>query len=422
MHIFVVNSGSSSIKYQLFNMPDEKPVCSGVAERIGLDKPQIKHQRFVYNGETVASQVSTIEILQDKEKVTSSTPALADHEAALLQVVRLLTNAETGVIKNPEDIDVVGHRVVHGGESFAGTTIITGEVKEEIKKLFPLAPLHNPANYTGIAVAEKIFTKARQVAVFDTAFHQTMPEEAFRYAIPKNFYTDLHIRAYGFHGTSHKYVSAQAMAYLGKPDARLITIHLGNGCSMAAVRAGRSVDTSMGFGPLSGLVMGTRSGDIDPSVIFHLINELHYTPEEVNTLLNKQSGVLGLTGFSDMRDVNKAVEKGDAQALLACELYAYRIKKYIGAYAAVLNGLDAIVFTGGVGENDALMRSRVCIGLDFLGITLDAEKNPVRSTQTREINTAASPVKILVIPTNEELEIARQCYELLHSSGLQAGG
>ncbi len=260
------------------------------------------------------------------------------------------------------------------------------------------------------------------MAVFDTAFHQTMPEEAYRYAIPKNFYTDLRIRAYGFHGTSHKYVSAQAMAYLNKPDARLITIHLGNGCSMAAVNAGRSVDTTMGFGPLSGLVMGTRSGDIDPSVIFHLINQLGYKPEQVNTLLNKRSGVLGLSGFSDMRDVNKAVENGDAQALLARELYAYRIKKYIGAYAAVLNGLDAIVFTAGVGENDAQVRKRVCTNLDFLSIALDTEKNLVRSTETREINTAASPVKILVIPTNEELEIARQCYALLDSSGLKAGG
>lgn len=422
MHIFVVNSGSSSIKYQLFNMPDEKPICSGLVERIGLDDAEIKHETFVYEGKVVTSHIEIIKINKDKEETTSRTPAVTGHEAGLQQVVRLLTDSKTGVIKNPEDIDVVGHRVVHGGEGFAGTTIITGEVKEEIKKLFPLAPLHNPANYTGIEVAEKIFTKAKQVAVFDTAFHQTMPEKAFRYAIPKNFYTDLHIRAYGFHGTSHKYVSAQAMAYLGKPDARLITIHLGNGCSMAAVNAGRSVDTSMGFGPLSGLVMGTRSGDIDPSVIFHLIDQLGYKTEEVNTLLNKRSGVLGLSGFSDMRDVNKAVENGDAQALLACEIYAYRIKKYIGAYAAILNGLDAIVFTAGVGENDVHMRKRVCTDLDFLGIMLDEEMNQVGATQNREINTAASPVKILVIPTNEELEIARQCYELLNSSGLQAGG
>ena len=421
MHIFVINSGSSSIKYQLFNMPDEKPVCSGLVERIGLDNPEIKYERFVYGEKTVTSQVEFVEIRQDEEDA-SPTPALADHEAGLQQVVRLLTNPKTGVIKNPEDIDMVGHRVVNGGESFAGTTIITGEVKEDIKKLFPLAPLHNPANYTGIEVAEKIFTKAKQVAVFDTAFHQTMPEKAFRYAIPKKFYTDLRIRAYGFHGTSHKYVSAQAMAYLGKPDAKLITIHLGNGCSMAAVNAGRSVDTSMGFSPLSGLVMGTRSGDIDPSVIFHLISQLGYKQKDVNTLLNQKSGVLGLSGFSDMRDVNKAVENGDTEALLACDIYAYRIKKYIGAYAAILNGLDAIVFTAGVGENDTHMRKRVCTDLDFLGITIDAEKNGVRSFQNREINTAASPVKILVIPTNEELEIARQCYALLNSPGLQAGG
>ena len=265
-------------------------------------------------------------------------------------------------------------------------------------------------------MAEKIFTKAKQVAVFDTAFHQTLPQKAFIYAIPKSFYTDHHIRVYGFHGTSHKYVSGKAIEYLNRPDAKLITIHLGNGCSMAAVKNGKSVDTSMGFSPLSGLVMGTRSGDIDPSIIFHLIDQLGYDPEKVNALLNKRSGMLGLSGFSDMRDLEKAVLEGNEADALALDIYAYRIKKYIGAYAAVLNGLDAIVFTAGVGENDMNTRKQVCNEMQFLGIRLDDEKNKMPSAAIREINVDASQVKILVVPTNKELEIAKQCYELLQKS------
>ncbi|MEJ7736480.1 MAG: acetate kinase [Chitinophagaceae bacterium] len=402
MNIFVVNSGSSSIKYQLFRMPFEKPVCSGLVERIGLEDAVITHT--VFSGE--------------EEKRTRRTPDLADHEAGFKEVGQLLTDPDTGVIKDPTEIDVVGHRVVHGGESFADTTIITHEVKEEIKILFPLAPLHNPANYLGIEVAEKIFTRAKQVAVFDTAFHQTMPERAYRYAIPKTFYTNSRIRAYGFHGTSHKYVTEKALTYLKKPLAKIITIHLGNGCSITAVDGGRSVDTSMGFGPLGGLVMGTRSGDIDPAIIFHLINQLGYDPEQVNTLLNKRSGMLGLTGFSDMRDINKAIESGNEQAKLAYDLYAYRIKKYIGSYAAVLNHLDAIVFTAGVGENDANIRKRICADMNFIGISFDESKNDMRSGGLREINAADSRVKVLVIPTNEELEIARQCFELLRKKNV----
>jgi acetate kinase len=400
MNIFVVNSGSSSIKYQLFKMPVEKPVCSGLVERIGLENSIITHKMFS-GGE---------------EKVVRKTIELANHEEGLKEVAALLTDAEIGVIKKPGEIDAVGHRVVHGGESFAATTIISKKVKEKIQKLFPLAPLHNPANYLGIEVAEKIFTKAKQVAVFDTAFHQTLPPKAFAYAIPKSFYTDHHIRAYGFHGTSHKYVSGKAMEYLKKPEAKLITIHLGNGCSMAAVKNGKSVDTSMGFSPLSGLVMGTRSGDIDPSIIFHMVNQMGYDPEQVNTLLNKRSGMLGLTGFSDMRDIGKAVKDGNRDAEIALEIYAYRVKKYIGAYVAVLNGLDAIVFTAGVGENDVHTRQRVCNEMQFLGIHPDEEKNKLPSSAIREINTDDSPVKILVIPTNEELQIARECYVLLQKS------
>jgi acetate kinase len=397
MNIFVVNSGSSSIKYQLFKMPVEKPICSGLVERIGQDNSIITHKIFIGRD----------------EKIIKKTIDLSGHEEGLKEVAALLIDAEIGVIKNPDEMEVVGHRVVHGGETFATTTIITKEVKEKIKRLFPLAPLHNPANYLGIEVAEKIFTHAKQVAVFDTAFHQTLPPIAFTYAVSKSFYTDHHIRAYGFHGTSHKYVSGKAIEYLNRPEAKIITIHLGNGCSMTAVKNGKSIDTSMGFSPLSGLVMGTRSGDIDPSFIFHLIDQLGYDPEQVNSLLNKQSGMLGLTGFSDMRDIDKEAQEGKEDAALALEIYAYRIRKYIGAYAAVLNGLDAIVFTAGVGENDINTRQRVCNEMQFLGIHLDKEKNRMSSTEIREINSDISQVKILVVPTNEELEIAKQCYQLL---------
>ena len=402
MNLFVVNSGSSSIKYQLFKMPVESPICSGLVERIGLENSIITHKIFT-GGE---------------EKVVRETKTLANHEEGLHEVARLLTDAEIGVIKDPSEIDAVGHRVVHGGEAFKATTFITGDVKDKIQALFKLAPLHNPANYLGIQVAEKIFTQAKQVAVFDTAFHQQMPPVAYRYAIPKKYCTDERIRAYGFHGTSHKYVSEQAAQYLGKEDAKIITIHLGNGSSMTAVDGGRSVDTTMGFGPLSGLVMGTRSGDIDGSVIFHMIDQLGYSPAQVSNLLNKQSGMLGLTGYSDMRDILKAIEAGDEEAALAYDMYAYRIKKYIGAYAAVLNGLDAIVFTAGIGENDVTMRELVCRNMQYLGIKLDSEKNKVRNGNLREINESGAPVKILVVPTNEELEIVKQCYALLQSENV----
>jgi acetate kinase len=397
MVIFVVNSGSSSIKYQLFRMPSENPICSGLAERIGLENGRITHKVF----------------LEGREQVLERQVDLPDHEAGLKEIRDLLTDPVTGVIHNPEEMDVVGHRVVHGGESFDAATVVTPAVKAEIKKLFPLAPLHNPANYLGIEVAERIFTRARQVAVFDTAFHQSMPEKAFRFALPEALYREGGIRAYGFHGTSHRYVSHQAATYLGQPDARLVTIHLGNGSSMAAIRQGRSLDTSMGFGPLSGLIMGTRSGDLDPTVIFHLINQLGYDPDQVNTLLNKRSGMAGLTGHSDMRDISQAIARGDENARLAYDMYAYRIKKYIGAYAAVLNGLDAVVFTAGVGENDARIRALACQDLDYLGLAVDAARNETPSRSLREINPPGARVKVLVIPTNEELEIANECYSLL---------
>ncbi|MGX5690526.1 acetate/propionate family kinase [Arcticibacter tournemirensis] len=399
MNIFVVNCGSSSIKYQLFKWPSESPICSGLVERIGLEISAITHKVYI-NGE---------------EKVIKRTLELPDHEAGMQEVGHLLTEPEIGVIQDPSEIEAVGHRIVHGGESFSTTTIVTPEVKEEIKKLAALAPLHNPAHYVGITVAQKIFTSATQIVVFDTAFHQTMPAKAYRYAIPGKFYTDHGVRVYGFHGTSHKYVTAQALSYLKKPDAKIITIHLGNGCSMAAVNAGQCIDTSMGLGPLDGLIMGTRCGNIDASVVFYLVSQLGYDIEQVDALFNKRSGMLGLTGYSDMRDILKAIEEGDENARLAYDMYAYRIKKYIGAYASALNGLDAIVFTAGVGENDKNLREVVCSNMDFLGIEIDKDKNRERSGELREVNTPGSRVKVMVIPTNEELEIAKECFELLES-------
>lgn len=397
MNVFVINSGSSSIKYQLINMPEAKTICSGLIERIGLEGSTINHKTFLNYNEAV-------------RKVQLPIP---DHAAGLKEAARLLTDSEIGVIKHPDEIEVVGHRLVHGGESFSKTTIINEAVKEKVKSLFPLAPLHNPPNYLGVEVSEQVFQKAKQVGVFDTAFHQTMAPVAFRIAIPKEFYTKHGIRNYGFHGTSHKYVSEKAASYLNKPDAKIITIHLGNGCSMTAVHEGKCIDTSMGFGPMNGLIMGTRTGDIDQSIIFHMVKQLGHTLDDVNNILNKKSGMLGLTGYSDMRDVQTEIKKGNEDAKLAYEMYAYHIKKYIGSFTAVLNGVDALVFTAGVGENDALTRKLATENLQYLGIHLDEEKNNTRGKGIFEINKTDSPVKILVVPTNEELEIARQCYELV---------
>jgi len=397
MNILVINSGSSSLKYQLFKMPEKAPVCSGLVERIGIEGSFIKHTVYTNN----------------KKHSIEETGFISNHGEALKQVLSLLTQGEYAVIVSPDDIAAVGHRVVHGGEHFSGPTIITDDVKHQIKKLFSLAPLHNPVNYKCIEVAEQTFVNAKQIAVFDTAFHQTIPEQAYRYAIPEWYYKEHGIRVYGFHGTSHKYVSEQAIKWLNKVDTKIISIHLGNGCSITAIRNGKSIDTSMGFGPLSGLMMGTRSGDIDPSVIFHLMEHSGYTLEQLSTLVNKQSGLLGVGGSSDMRDIRKMVSEGNAAAILALKLYAYRIKKFIGAYAAILNGIDAIVFTAGVGENDSNMRESVCSALDYLGIELDPGQNTAYYGELKEINKAGAKVKILVIPTNEEYEIAHQCFELL---------
>jgi acetate kinase len=392
MKIVIINSGSSSIKYQLIEMPSAAIICSGMIDRIGLE-------------------TSNLSYVTKTDKIEKTMP-IANHKIGLEKIATLLMDEKVGVIKSTKEINAVGHRVVHGGSDFSDTTIINSEVKEKIKQLFDLAPLHNPANYEGIVVASAIFEEATQVAVFDTAFHQTMPVEAYKYAIPNYLLTEYKIRVYGFHGTSHKYVSERAINYLEK-SSKIITIHLGNGCSMTAIKDGKSIDTTLGFGPMNGLIMGTRSGDVDQSVIFHMVNALGYSLAEVNTMLQKQSGMLGLTGFSDLRDIESNAEQGNADCQLALQMNAYRIKKYIGSYVAALGGLDAIIFTAGIGENSSYIRNLVCTDMEFFGIELDEAKNEIRSKEIREINLPQSKTKILVIPTNEEIEIAHQVYDLL---------
>ncbi|HAO15697.1 MAG TPA: acetate kinase [Tenacibaculum sp.] len=393
MKILVINSGSSSIKYKLFMMPDQQVICSGAVERIGLDNSKVQYEK----ADEYIEEVTSIE----------------NHKKGLEKIVKLLLDTKNGVINSTSEIKVVGHRVVHGGVSFTETKEVNQEVKNKIRELSYLAPLHNPANLEGINVAEDIFREARQIAVFDTSFHQTIPEKAYKYAIPNHFFEDNNVRLYGFHGTSHKFVSEQAIEYLNKKKSKIITIHLGNGCSATAIDDGKSIDHSLGFGPATGLIMGTRSGDVDHSLIFYLMDSLGFTAEEVNNILQKESGMFGLTGFSDLRDIETAADNGDKSSLLALEMNAYRVKKYIGSYFAALNGLDAIVFTAGVGENSEKMRSLICREMDGLGILLDEKINAQRFKKLTEINTEESPVKILVIPTNEELEIAKQAFELL---------
>ena len=394
--ILVLNSGSSSLKFQLIAMPEEAVIASGLVERIGMDDSKCK---FESNRNT-------------ENKVL----AIKDHHQALELVAIFLLDNETGVIKIPKEIDAIGHRVVHGGRHFTDTTLITNEIKNKIDELSSLAPLHNPPNLVGIEVAEKIFPDAQQIAVFDTAFHQSIPEKAHRYAIPKEFYENNNIRLYGFHGTSHKYVSEKAIAYLGNPNTKIVVLHLGNGCSATAVNAGKSVDHSLGFGPITGLIMGTRSGDIDPVILFYLVEKFGYSLKEVNDILNKKSGMLGLTGYSDLREIQKGYENGDKNCQIALEMNAYRIKKYIGAYSAAMNGLDAIVFTAGIGENSSILREMICDEMQYLGIELDKNKNNLREEGIRELQNETSKTKILIVPTNEELEIAKQSFLLLENS------
>lgn len=395
MKILVINAGSSSIKYQLFNMESRAVLATGLVERIGEETGRIKH--------TNLTRPDLPPIIQ--------TLAIPTHHEGLHAVIQLLLDETLGVITSPEDIGAIGHRVVHGGEAFREPTRINEEVIAVVEALSSLAPLHNPANLIGIRVAQALFPHASQVAVFDTAFHQTMPAYAYRYALPQALYAQHNVRVYGFHGTSHLFVSKVAAEHLGKPlaETQLITAHLGNGASMTAIANGQSVDTSMGFSPLPGLIMGTRSGDLDPAIIFYLANQQGMTIPEIDQLLNKKSGLLGLCGANDLRDIETRAEAGDPTAKLALDMYTYRIKKYIGMYTATLGQVDALVFTAGVGENSALVRQQACAGLENLGYILDPAKNNAgKNGKVTEIQATHSTKKILIVPTNEELEIALQ--------------
>ncbi len=390
MKVLVINAGSSSLKYQLIDMDAAAVLAKGLCERIGIYGSNLQHKNLV----------KTISVKVEQQ--------MNDHADAIQMVVNALINPDHGVIASMDEIGAVGHRVVHGGEYFADSFIIDGKVKEALKKCIPLAPLHNPPNITGIEACEKIMPGIPQVAVFDTAFHQTMPPEAYMYALPYGLYEKYKIRKYGFHGTSHKYVAGEAAKMLGRPleELKLITCHLGNGSSVAAVKYGKCVDTSMGFTPLDGVVMGTRSGSIDPAVVTFLMESEHMNPTEMNTFMNKKCGVLGVSGVSsDFRDLTTAAQDGNEHAQLALDMFYYSVKKYIGAYAAVMGGVDAVVFTAGVGENDAPARARIIEGLEFMGIKADPEKNAKRGVQI-DVSTEDATVKTLVIPTNEELMIA----------------
>lgn len=409
MKVLVLNSGSSSLKYQLIDSESEEVLAKGIAERIGVKGGggKIKHET-AKNGK--------VEVDVD----------MANHDQAMDRVFKLLTDPQRGAIANVNDISAVGHRVVHGGERFVEPVVINDEILAEIDKMSVLAPLHNPANLKGIKACIRLMPGVPQVAVFDTAFHATMPDYAYIYALPYNYYTDYGVRRYGFHGTSHRYVAGQALKLLeergvARETSKLITCHLGNGCSMTAIVGGKVVDTSMGMTPAEGLVMGTRSGDIDPAVLLYLAREQQATPDEIDDLINKRSGLLGISGISsDMRDIEKAAAEGNRRAELALSIFCYRVKKYIGAYTAAMGGLDAVVFTGGIGENSSEVRSRVCKGLQFLGIQLDEEKNK-SARGLAEICSPGSRVRIFVIPTNEERMIARETVEVLQSHKTGAG-
>jgi acetate kinase len=389
--VLVVNSGSSSFKYQLIDVSDETVLASGLVERIGEERGAAKHTNAL-TGET-----------RSRDGV-----AVPDHTAGF--GVMLDAFAEQGP-SLAEYLPIgVGHRVVHGGSVFSTATVVDAGVEAKIEELAALAPLHNPANLEGIRAARTAFGDVPHVAVFDTAFHQTLPPRAYTYAIDAQLAEKYSVRRYGFHGTSHKYVSEQAAAFLGRPleELKIIVLHLGNGASATAIRGGESIDTSMGFTPLEGLVMGTRSGDVDPAVLFHLHRQAGLGADELDDLLNRRSGLLGLTGRGDMRDVQDAASRGDEVAEAALDVYRHRLRSYIGSYVAHLGGLDALVFTAGVGENNALLRRRTLAGLEFLGINVDSDRNELASRDARAISPEGSPVSVLVIPTNEELEIARQ--------------
>ncbi len=399
MNVLVINAGSSSLKYQLLNPETGVLLAKGLCERIGIDG------KFTYKPQ-----------VEGKKKLDAIDIAMPTHSEAIQAVLNALVDAENGVIASMDEIDAVGHRVVHGGEKFASSVLITDDVMAAIEECNPLAPLHNPANIIGINACKAVLgDKVPQVAVFDTAFHQTMPAKAYTYAIPYEYYENDKMRRYGFHGTSHRYVSKRCAEILGKDpsELKIVSCHLGNGSSLAAVDGGKSVDTSMGLTPLAGLPMGTRSGDMDAGVIEFIANKYGMNVSEAVNMLNKKSGVLGISGVSsDFRDLEAAAEKGNARAALAVEVFEYRVRKMIGEYAAAMGGVDAVIFTAGVGENSPELREEFVKGLEFMGITIDPEKNKVRGEE-RIVSKDGAPVKVLVIPTNEELMIAMDTMEIV---------
>ncbi len=391
MKILVINAGSSSLKYQFLDTTSGEALARGVAERIGLDASQIKHTK-------------------NSDGAVRIPVNMPNHKIAIQEVLRVLTAPGTGVIASMEEIEAIGHRVVHGGEKFAASALVTPAVKDAIRSCFVLAPLHNPPNMTGIEACEEAMPGVPQVAVFDTAFHQTMPSEAFTYAIPYDLYKKLGIRRYGFHGTSHQYVAQRAAHMLGRDikDLKIITCHLGNGSSITAVKNGRSIDTSMGMTPLAGISMGTRSGDIDPAIPMYLMEREKLTAQQVDDILNKKSGMLGISGISsDFRDLYAASDAGNVRATLALDIFKYQCRKIIGSYAAAMGGVDAIVFTAGVGENNDDVRFGACSGLEFMGVEIDFDKNLTARTEC-DVSMPGSRVRVLVVPTNEELAIANE--------------
>lgn len=395
MKILIVNAGSSSLKYQLIDMDNEATIAQGLIERIGIE------------GGKLTQKVNGVKRVIQSE--------LKDHLDAVAMMIQALTDKDHGVIASMDEVGAVGHRVVQGGELFTASAVINDEVIAAIEKNVQLAPLHNPANLMGIYACQKIMPNTPMVAVFDTAFHQTMPPKSYLYGVPMEYYERLRVRRYGFHGTSHRYVSQRAAEILGRPieELRLVTCHLGNGSSMAAVQFGKSVDTSMGMTPLEGVIMGTRSGNVDPAVLQFIMNHENLDINEMLDILNKKSGFLGISGISsDMRDVEEAAAKGDRNSQISIDMLYQGIKKYIAAYAAVMGGVDAVIFTAGIGENGWELREGVLENMDFLGIKFDKEKNKVRGKEI-EISTPDSKVKVLVVPTNEEIVIARDTLELV---------
>ncbi|MDF2715792.1 MAG: ackA [Paenibacillus sp.] len=403
MNVLVINAGSSSVKYQLFDMMNETVLAKGKVERIGMETAMLTHEP---TGKLEIREVSEI----------------LDHTTAIRKVLRILIDPKEGVLASLEDVHAVGHRVVHGGETFSGSVLIDEGVKQEIKRLFDLAPLHNPGALTGILAVEANLPHITQIAAFDTAFHQTMPPVSFRYPIPNVFYKKHRVRRYGFHGTSHQYVSGRVADLSGRPldQMKMISCHIGNGASVTAIMGGKSFDTSMGMTPLEGLMMGTRSGDIDPAIVPFAMDKEDLSLNEVNSMLNKHSGLFAVSGgMGDMREIMEAAQEGDRNAKLAFDMYEYRLRKYIGAYAAAMNGFDALVFTAGVGENSSLLRKTVCDQLSFLGIKLDDEANERKSGDDRIISSADSLIEVWVIPTNEELMIARDTFREAANKTLQ---